>query len=464
MMRVHWVEQLLISVVVSVWTPGQAMAEDPQEQRNAPPVVKERQTVLETAEKEPALMSLTQELPDYSGDIWHRSFLAGDWGGQRTELAEKGITFDVDVTQIFHVNARGGESTDNGFRYSGSADYILILDTGRMGLWQAGQLLLKGETQFGQSINSKVGSLMSVNAGALFPEPDTHKTTLTQVVYTQFLSEKFGFAIGKIDYLGGDQNVFAHNETTQFLNMSFVANPIMAPLPYSALTAVVFYRPTDWLSVSLTALDSLGTASESGFETAFHSPEGTTFMTEWDVTIKPFGRPGHQRFGVAYTTQDLLKLDQNPRLSGVAESVGRQFGIIESDTKPDGWLVYYNFDQYFYTEHEDPTQGVGVFGRYGWSSGEANPFEAFYSIGIGGKGILPDRDHDTFGLGYYYLDMSDDLPSYAGLSSEQGIELYYEIEVTPWLHVTPDVQYIIDPGGGAGDDAIAVGIRTRMSF
>ncbi len=105
-----------------------------------------------------------------------------------------------------------------------------------------------------------------------------------------------------------------------------------------------------------------------------------------------------------------------------------------------------------------------MFGRFGWSAGEANPFETFYSIGIGGKGILEGRDHDTFGLGYYYLEMSDELVSFLDLDSEQGIELYYNIEVTPWLHVTPDFQYIIDPGGGAYDDAFVFGVRTQMSF
>ena len=61
--------------------------------------------------------------------------------------------------------------------------------------------------------------------------------------------------------------------------------------------------------------------------------------------------------------------------------------------------------------------------------------------------------------------MSDDLPAFMGLSSEQGVELYYDIEVTPWLHITPDLQVIVDPGGSdARDVAIVCGIRTRMSF
>ena len=71
------------------------------------------------------------------GDVWTRSHLTGDWNGRRTELAEQGLTLDIDVTQIFQVNARGGKSTNNGFAYSGSADYNLTLDTARLGWWPA---------------------------------------------------------------------------------------------------------------------------------------------------------------------------------------------------------------------------------------------------------------------------------------------------------------------------------------
>lgn len=438
-------------------------SEPPDQDQQTEPAAK-------SAAEEPKALLSPFPLPKYSdGDLWTRSHVTGDWDGKRTELANEGITFEVDVTQIFQANARGGKDTNNGFRYSGSADYRLTFDTARMGLWPAGQLMLKGETQFGQSINGKVGSLMAVNSDALFPEPDEHTTTLSDVVFTQFLSEHFGFAVGKIDFRGGDQNAFAHDETSQFMNLSFLANPVVLPYaPYSALTAGAFYRPADWLTVSFTALDSFGSASESGFDTAFHSPEGTTLVTEWDFAFHVAGRPGHQRLGLAYSNREFNELDQDPRISGpmgfFAQKILQQIGVVETSTKPDDWCFYYNFDQYLYTEADDPTQGVGVFGRYGWSDGEANPFEAFYSIGLGGKGVLPERDHDTFGLGYYYLDLSDDFFSFAGLSAEQGIELFYNIEVTPWLHVTPDIQYIIDPVGGAHDDAIAVGIRTQMSF
>ena len=87
-----------------------------------------------------AMPSIIQKLPDYTGDLAHRKYLTGDWGGARTALANKGILFDLDVTQLLQGNAHGGKDTNNAFRYSGSADYYLKLDTARMGLWPGGLL------------------------------------------------------------------------------------------------------------------------------------------------------------------------------------------------------------------------------------------------------------------------------------------------------------------------------------
>ena len=449
----------LVSIASIVWAQEPAQSEAPDHQEDAES---------DTQNDPEPLQSLIPTLPDYTGDIRSRSYLTGDWGGARTELAENGIIFSLDLTQVFQGTVTGGRDQNSAFRYSGSVDYTLKLDTARMGLWPAGLLYLKGETMFGNSLNRKVGSLMVPNADALFPVPDDPgQTTLTDVVYTQFLSETFGFAIGKIDFRGGDQNLFANSETEQFLNLAFLANPtLLRYAPYSALTAGVFYRPTEWLTVVFVALDSFGRPDTAGFDTAFHSPEGTTFINEWTFTINPLGLPGHQRFGFAYSNRDFKLLDQDLRLGGPIRNLRSLRQVLrDPKVRPDDWALYYNFDQYVYTEEEDPSQGIGLFGRFGWSSGEANPVSEFYSFGMGGKGIIPERDNDTFGVGYYYLNMSDDMPAFLGMNAEQGVEMYYNIEVTPWLHITPDLQVIIDPAGM--DDvstAVVAGVRMQMSF
>lgn len=416
----------------------------------------------------PALPSLLPTVPRYDGDLWQRSALSGDWGGARTRLAENGVIFEVEVTQIGQVSAFGGRHSHNGCRYSGSVDYALTLDTARLGWWPAGLLYVQGETQFGQSLNRKAGSLMAPNADALFPVPDDGGiTTLSNVVYTQFVSERLGFSVGKIDFRGGDQNQFASSETTQFMNLGLVTNPVgLRYVPYSALTAAILVRPADWLTVSAAALDSFGSPEVSGFETAFHSPRGTTFANEWTFHVQPFGLTGHQRFGLLYSTRRYSRLNQDLRIGGGVRELLALRGILrDPDTKPDDFALYYNFDQHLVQEPDDPSQGFGLFGRFGWSDGEVNPVAEFYSLGVGGKGLLPNRDNDTYGVGYYFLNASGDLPAILGINAEQGIELYYNIEVTPWLHITPDLQILIDPGGRSDrDPAIVVGVRMHMKI
>jgi porin len=52
------------------------------------------------------------------------------------------------------------------------------------------------------------------------------------------------------------------------------------------------------------------------------------------------------------------------------------------------------------------------------------------------------------------------------MSSEQGVELFYNIEVTPWFHLTPDVQVIAHPGAGYRDRdaAVVFGVRGQINF
>lgn len=437
--------------------------------------------------EETAMPSLIEKLPDYSGDLSKRSFLLGDWGGTRTEWAQKGVLLDIGLTQAVQGNAHGGRNTSDAIEYSGSLDITLKLDTARMGLWPAGLLTLRAETWFGHSMHEHAGSVMATNADNLFPIPeDSGKTTLSEFYFAQALSEKFVLVFGKMDLASSlDQNAFASSEKTQFMNLGLRANPVLLPFgPYTTMTVAAIYMPTKWLKISTGVNDNdpEGAVTKTGFNTAFHGRDWYSVGQEYEFTIKPWGQVGHQRLGWAWTARDLSVLDPDNRISlptlgrlslngpgpisrwARLTGLGRLLG--EPESQSDDWVMYYNFDQYLFTEADDPKQGFGVFGRFGYSTGNANPIEQFYSIGVGGKGIVPERDNDTYGLGYYHLNLSDDLPVALNVHSEQGVELFYNFEVTPWFHLTPDVQVIVNPGGGfqERDVAVVYGLRGQMSF
>src|SRR5262245_21404234 len=47
-------------------------------------------------------------IPDYSAGFWTRDHLTGDWGGIRTDLANKGVQFGVEWSQYVQGVANGG--------------------------------------------------------------------------------------------------------------------------------------------------------------------------------------------------------------------------------------------------------------------------------------------------------------------------------------------------------------------
>jgi len=445
-----------------------------------------------------ALQSVIETLPDYTGDFLNRSYLTGDWGGLRTELANHGILFNLDVTSYGMGNARGGHNTSHAFQHSGTADFTLELDTARMGLWPGGLIKIRGETAYGRGINADAGAISGPNFNALLPTPgDPGITTLTEYWIMQFVSEKLGFIAGQVDLTAlPGQNEFASGRYDGFLNTSFWQPPVaLAMVPYSAMTAGAIFVPTKWFDAATLVVDSYGKPTVSGFDSAFSTPQAVTVIQALNFHIKPFGLPGTQRFNVAYSNRERYALDDVDRLL-LSEAASSQFDrlglqrairtkgrslrlrnralkstlgwLLEPSRQSDNWSFWYDFDQYLYRMPEDPKQGFGLFGKFGWSLSEVNPVEQYYSVGVGGKGLVPNRPRDRYGLGYYMLNMSDDLPGILNANAEQGVELFYNIEITPWFHLTPDIQFIIDPGGNTGSDgndpAIVYGLRAKLSF
>jgi porin len=377
---------------------------------------------------------------------WERA--TGDWGGLRTDLEEIGISLELDVTQIVQSNTYGGIDTNSGTKYSGTADLTITLDTQKMGLWPGGQFVFLGEPKWGDGVNEKA-ALLPVNLDAAKPNTgDSCQMTLSEFFYVQGLFEgKLIMLIGKLDGSRAfDLNEFANNEKTQFMNVALRNYPVIPSfLPYTVHGIGAIYNATDWLTYKVAVTDSEGRNDTTGFETTFHGPTHTSVINEVDVKVEPFGLPGNQRFGVIWSSME------KPTLGG-------------RGTEPDSTAIYYNFDQYVYTESDDPSQGVGLFGRFGWTRRFSHPIEYFYSLGVGGKGIIPTRDNDTFGLGYFHADISNQMP--APFNQEAGVELFYNIEVFPWMHITPDLQVIADPGGmnDNNDPAIVAGIRVHVNL
>jgi hypothetical protein len=121
-----------------------------------------------------------------SGNFWTRSTLTGDWRGVRNDLAAKGITIDMSLTQVYQGIVDGGKDKD--WRYGGRGDLIFNLDTHKLGLWPGGHFTVEVEGNFNDSVNGLTGALNPVNTNQIFPMPTGDNLNVPNVSFMQILS------------------------------------------------------------------------------------------------------------------------------------------------------------------------------------------------------------------------------------------------------------------------------------
>lgn len=409
-------------------------------------------------------------LPEYNGDIWTRDFLLDGWGGARTGWADQGVQVDVDFVQTLQSVVDGGR--DTGTRYGGSLDYIVMFDLMRMGLVPGAFVKFRAESRYGEFVNDIAGPILPVSLDGYFPltdEPDENiPFTITDLTYYQYLSKEFAVFAGKFDTLDGDPNEFASGRgNTQFQNASFVFNPAITGLvPYSTLGWGLIWQPNADLTISSSMYNTADSSTTTGFD---DFGDGWTWSTEIDLQYSLGELPGGQNLGFVYAWDNEF-LDLSGRFIFTPGE-----GLV-APTTDNATAVYWSMWQYLSTEEKangplnltngtPDLQGVGVFSRVGLADDDVLPFSWTFSVGLGGRGIIPDRDYDTFGIGYAYANMeSTRLTDALNVeSSAQAFEGYYSIAITPAALLSFDVQYL-DAASGNVDSSLVLGARLYLRF
>ena len=103
--------------------------------------------------------------------------------------------------------------------------------------------------------------------------------------------------------------------------------------------------------------------------------------------------------------------------------------------------------------------------RAGIADQDVNPIEWTISGGIGGRGLIPTRDDDSFGIGAFFIQIQETrFSGLLGVDDEgHGFEAFYNVAITPAAHLTLDVQVLDSPLPGS-DTAVVIGLRMQMKF
>ncbi len=429
---------LACSVLCLVIVCGSATLADDGLQEPAP-------SVFEPAQTEPSGATTTE-----SGG---RLTVTDGFWGLSDELARHGIEVAIGATNIYQANVRNGLGThQKSGRLTGSYDLEIATDLEKLlgipgvGLFVHGW----GGWPASKGINeTMVGSAFEVNWDAIGNRP----LDVVEVIFEWSLFENhLAMQVGKINFAGVfDTSEYANDEASQFLNGAFINN-LTIPIPDYCLGVTLTADLTDAWYVAAGMGDAEADGRETGFATTFDGDDfyfyclETGIRAELDSARGPL--LGNYRLGVWY----------DPQPKGHSDS--------EQEYRDDVG-IYSSVDQMIFRESPDPEdgQGLGAFARYGYTDEKRNDLSSFWSVGMQYHGLLEGRDADVLAVGFAQGAFSNLASTTFTVDHESVIELYYLAQVTSWIAVSPDIQYVSHPGGVREvDDALVIGVRAQIEF
>ncbi len=129
--------------------------------------------------------------------------------------------------------------------------------------------------------------------------------------------------------------------------------------------------------------------------------------------------------------------------------------------------VYASVDAPVYSS---PDSGLEINGfiRYGIANDTLNPLRSYLGAGAVLTGLIRSRPDDQLGIAVASARVGDPYARQFATSSldsrETSIELTYSAQVTDWLRLQPDLQYVINPGLNRDlDNALVMGLRFELS-
>ncbi len=249
------------------------------------------------------------------------------------------------------------------------------------------------------------------------------------------------FTVGKIDPFGFfDGNNVADDESEQFLNLAFIHNPL---LDAGGDIGVGEHGASPGMRLAYVS-DINGSNNFTASLGLFGAGEGADFT---DSFVKPLAIGQ-----LEYAGKTLGSLGGAYRL--YAWSNGSALTLDEStEERHTGWG--FSIDQ-------QVANHVTMFSRVGRSTKGEVLFDRAYTLGAQLDGGLWGRENDRIGLAAGWLRASKE----SGLGgTEKPMELYYAWQINDHIQLSPNVQWIRNPGGDSSAEKVTVwGLRAKASY
>ena len=415
--------------------------------------------------------------------------LLGDCGGLRSKLIERGVHVRLGYIGEVFGNVSGGRRT--GAVYGGLAEMSMELDLERLasGGWHDGRFYTSALWTHGASLSTRlVGDAHGASNIEAYDGVRLYKLWMEQSFFDERLSLRLGNLLADSEFASTDYS-------GELLNSAFgwpafiSANVINGgpAFPVAAPGLRVRWSPQESWFMQAGAYDGDSFDSPSGdprvnadgLHWRMNGQQGAFAMGEIGFLRNhgkdDTGLPGSLRIGAWEHTADFA--------DNYRDTAGGSFIVsgLPAKMHRGTFGAYVAAEQMLWREGEsldEREQGLGLFGRFGAGPRDRSAFEWVASGGIHYRGPLPGRDNDRLVLGFVFAQVSRDIrrqqrddrdangSSYAAFADHESVlELSYHYQLTPWMVVNPDFQWIHHPGGsGATPDAFLVGLRFNITF
>ncbi len=379
-----------------------------------------------------------------------RPTLTGDWGGARSSLADKGVTFDLRHTSFYQGLVEG--TGDNGFKYGGKFDAFINLDSAKMGLWEGGGFRSHFEYSHGDAPANLGGAIFAVNTALYWPVDTPEEVVATSLYFTQKVGERSSIALGKfnpVDLLAADP-FYGGWGIDRFMNLILAAPPSgLIPVVFMGAIGSIKTEPVNWTIMVFDPNDRTndylpGDLFEDGVNISVSGAHVTTLA----------GRK------TTYVVTGLYSTAEGVDYSTLPPG-------FTTTTLDDSYNVSFEFKHNLQESPAQPNANWGFYFKLATADGNPNYIQSSVIAGIGGRALFFGRPQDNFGVGAYRYNLSDVLQNSLSpntrFKDESAFEAYYNYAVAPWLYLGPDIQYI-KPAFGSYENALVATLRTQIRF
>ncbi|WP_151801625.1 carbohydrate porin [Acinetobacter guillouiae] len=392
----------------------------------------------------------------------NRTNLTGDWAGERTALADKGIKFDASSNLDIAYLADGGYTPRQAPTYVSQFSLGSILDLEKLLNVDGVSVRALIMARQGQSVSveqiSDPQAPQLANVQANYGRGNSGTRLAELSIEKNFRNAATSIRVGRFA-MGTYFNVMS----CDFQNNSFCGAQmgkwqgskwINAPVSQWAVMSKYHFNPEAFIQFGVFEYNPKNLEESEGWNFDTKDADGVNIPVEfvWQPKQTINNLSGIYRVGAFYNT---------------ADNVTNQKDIVTGEPESHTYGVWGVVEQQL-TQKDSTNQGLYAFMNFSFHDQTTNKVENMQQIGLKYIGFLNPHPNDIIGVALNRVDVSDrysQAHQIINKGTEYNVELNYSYFPMKWLMLRPNIQYVINPGAtNYVDNALVFGLSSKIVF